>query len=242
MSVCFIGTSGWTYDHWRGCFYPPGLAKNRWFDFYAARFNAVEVNATFYRAFQDHTYLNWKARAPQGFGYVLKAPKAITHRKLLRDVEADIQTFCRSAALLGDAFEMILLQLHPGLPYDLELLRDALLAFPDPARVAVEFRNERWYIPQVESLLSSLGVCFCNVDSPRRPLTEILTSGRAFLRLHGRERWYSSEYSAGELSEIASLARRLAANGAGRMYIFFNNDFGGYAPANALALRELLDQ
>lgn len=238
--VFFVGTSGWTYDHWRGCFYPPGLAQSRWFDFYAARFNTVEINATFYRTFQDRTYLKWKTRAPQDFGYVLKAPKTITHRKLLRDVEADIQTFCRSAALLGDTFEMILLQVAPTQPYDLGLLRDALTAFTDPARVAVEFRNTQWFNPAVESLLSSLGACFCNVDSPRQKLSEILTSGRAYLRLHGRERWYSSDYLAVELDEIAGLVRRLAGRGAGRVYVFFNNDFGGFAPANALALQRLL--
>ncbi|GAP12724.1 uncharacterized conserved protein [Longilinea arvoryzae] len=239
-SAFFIGTSGWTYDHWKECFYPGDLAKSRWFDFYAARFNAVEVNATFYRAFQDQTYLKWKARAPRGFGYVLKAPRTITHRKLLRGAEADIQAFCRSAALLGDAFEMILLQVPPGLPYDPGVLRGALQAFPDPSRVAVEFRSPRWFNPQVESLLSALGACFCNVDSPRQPLTEVLTAERAYLRLHGREHWYSSDYSAADLDGIAGVARRLIERGARRVYIFFNNDFGGFAPANALALQKLL--
>lgn len=236
----FVGTSGWTYDHWQGCFYPPGLPKSRRFDFYAARFNAVEINATFYRSFKDSTYLNWKARAPQGFGYMLKAPKTITHLKLLRDVETDIQAFCRPAALLEDAFEMILLQAAPNLPYDLGLLRTALQAFPDPARVAVEFRSRLWFTPEVETLLSDLGAAFCNVDSPRQSLTEILTSQRAYIRLHGRQRWYASDYTEADLLQVAGSAHRLASRGASRVYIFFNNDFGGYAPANALALQKLL--
>ena len=141
----FIGTSGWTYDHWRGYFYPQDMPKSRWFDFYAARFNSVEINATFYRTFQDQIYLKWKNRAPQGFGYVLKAPKTITHRKLLKDVEVDIQTFCRSAALLGEKLEMILLQVAPNQPCDPDLLHNALQAFSDPTRVAVEFRNKCWF-------------------------------------------------------------------------------------------------
>ena len=236
----FIGTSGWTYDHWLGGFYPVGLAKSRWFDFYAERFNAVEINATFYRAFQDQTYQKWKGRAPGGFGYVLKAPRIITHRKLLRDVEFDIQDFCRSAALLGDSFEMILLQVAPQMPYDPGLLRTALQAFTDPRRVAVEFRDPGWLNPEIESLLSTLGAAFCNVDSPQQPLTGILTSDRAYLRLHGHERWYSSNYSDEDLRSIAKQARRLTAHGAKRVYIFFNNDLGGYAPANALALQKFV--
>jgi uncharacterized protein YecE (DUF72 family) len=238
----FVGTSGWTYDHWRGCFYPPELAKSRWFDYYAREFNAVEINATFYRTFQNQTYLKWKARAPQGFGYVLKAPKTITHRKLLHEVETEIQLFSQSAGLLGESFEMILLQIAPNQPYDLNLLSDALLAFQDPSRVAVEFRNPCWFNSDTEHLLNSVGASFCNVDSPRQKLTGILTSARAYLRLHGHTHWYSSNYSPEELVEIANLARDLILRGARHVYIFFNNDFEGYAPANAMVLKKMLSE
>jgi uncharacterized protein YecE (DUF72 family) len=139
--VFFIGTSGWTYEHWKGDFYPETLPKKRWFDHYASQFSAVEVNATFYRAFSDTIYKNWRKRAPQGFGYVLKAPKLITHQKFLVGVEDDIKTFCESCALLGEKFESILLQVAPNMPYDLERLQTALLAFPDPHCLAVEFRR-----------------------------------------------------------------------------------------------------
>ncbi len=240
LPIYHVGTSGWTYDHWKGCFYPEGLAKKHWFDFYASTFSAVEVNATFYRAFKDQTYLNWRQRAPQGFGYELKAPKIITHRKYLLEVKEDIAAFCRSGALLEDRLEMILLQVAPGTPYDLDRLKDALLAFPDPTKVAVEFRKPQWLNPEVESLLRGIGVTFCNVDSPRQRLSEVLTSDRAYLRLHGRKRWYSHDYSTSELDESADLARKLAKRGASRIYVFFNNDFEGYAPANAMALLKIL--
>jgi uncharacterized protein YecE (DUF72 family) len=236
----FVGTSGWTYDHWKGCFYPESLPKRQWFDYYASRFSAVEINATFYRAFNDRTYVNWRERAPQGFGYVLKAPKTITHRKYLVDVEEDIQDFCRSTALLEDRLEMILLQVAPGTPYDLGRLQKALLAFSHPDRVAVEFRNPRWFSEEVKNLLMATGATFCNPDSPRQKLTNILTSNRAYLRLHGRKHWYSYNYSHEELKEISEVARELAYRGARRVYIFFNNDFEGYAPANALALLDIL--
>lgn len=239
-SVIYIGTSGWTYDHWKGNFYPVELAKSRWFDYYAAQFNAVEVNATFYRTFQDQTYQTWKVRAPRGFGYVLKAPRMITHRKLLKGVETDIQAFCRTSQLLEETFEMILLQVSPNQPYDLGLLQNALQAFPDPTRVAVEFRHERWFNREVEGLLASIGATCCCVDSPRHQLTETLTSDHAYLRLHGRRNWYADNYTAEELLHVAELVRRLIGRGGRRVYIFFNNDFGGYAPANALALRKML--
>jgi uncharacterized protein YecE (DUF72 family) len=240
LPIYYIGTSGWTYDHWKGRFYPEGLPKNRWFDFYSSHFPAVEVNATFYRAFKDQTYLNWRMRAPEDFGYVLKAPRIISHRKYLLDVEQEIKAFYRSCRLLADRFEMILLQVAPGTPYDLGRLKAALLAFPDPGSVAVEFRHPRWLNPEVEALLRALGVTYCNVDSPRQKLTDILTTDRAYLRLHGRKHWYAYDYLPGELEEIAALARRLAERGASRVYVFFNNDFEGYAPANAMTLLEML--
>jgi len=240
QATLFVGTSGWTYDDWKGCFYPKGLPKSRWFDYYSSRFPAVEINATFYRAFKEQTYLKWRERAPQGFGYVLKAPKNITHRKYLVDVEADVQVFIQSAALLEDKLEMILLQVAPGTPYDLERLQKALLAFNEPTQVAVEFRNPRWFTDEVADLLKAVGATFCNPDSPRQKLTDILTSNRAYLRLHGREHWYSYNYSHEELIEIAKVAREMTRRGANRVYIFFNNDFEGYAPANALALLDIL--
>jgi uncharacterized protein YecE (DUF72 family) len=103
--IFFIGTSGWTYDHWKGCFYPEKLPKKDWFDYYAHRFSAVEVNATFYRSFKDEIYQNWRERAPGGFGYVLKVPQLITHRKFLVDAEEDIKAFYRSCTILGDKFK-----------------------------------------------------------------------------------------------------------------------------------------
>jgi len=236
----FIGTSGWMYDHWKGLFYPEDLPKNRWFTYYFGQFSSVEINATFYRSFKDQTYLNWKKRAPQGFGYVLKAPRMITHRKYLLNVEEEIAKFNRSCALLEDRLEMILLQLAPSTPYDPDRLKKALLAFTDPGKVAVEFRKACWYRTEIEELLRSLGVTFCNVDSPNQHLTGILTSERAYIRLHGHKQWYSYDYSNDELEEIAELARGLVERGAKRVYVFFNNDFGGFAPENARMLAERL--
>ena len=73
-----IGTSGWTYDDWKGRFYPEGLARKHWLEYYSSQFSTVEVNATYYRAFKDDTYLGWKDKVPPDFRYVLKAPKLIS--------------------------------------------------------------------------------------------------------------------------------------------------------------------
>jgi len=239
-SPYWIGTSGWTYAHWQGAFYPADLSKSRWFEYYLERFPTVEVNATFYHTFKDGTYHNWYTRTSPGFQFVLKAPRWITHRKFLLDVTEDIQKFCGSASLLEGKLGMILLQVAPDTPYDLERLRLALSAFVDPRKVAVEFRHSEWLNEDTFELLKSLGATFCSADSPGCSLSERLTSGTAYLRLHGRTHWYSHNYSEAELHEIANLARRLVGQGAQRVFIFFNNDFEAHAPYNALALRALL--
>ena len=235
-----VGTSGWTYPQWKGLFYPEGWPQSRWFEYYITKFATVEVNATFYRWFKDPTYHKWRARAPAGFRYVLKAPKLITHRKYLKDVREQIGDFCRSAALLEDRLGLILLQLAPNMPHDLDLLRSALLEFDDPRKIAVEFRHQQWFVDETRNLLEELGSVFCTADSPKTKLMNWVTSEVAYIRLHGRRRWYAHDYSRRELAEIADLAREMVTAGAKTIYIFFNNDSEGNAPKNALTLQEML--
>jgi len=200
----------------------------------------VEINATFYRTFKDQTFINWRNKAPQGFRYVLKAPRIITHRKYLENVTEEIQAFDRSASLLEDKLGLILLQLAPGTPYDIERLRTACLAFNNPQKIAVEFRHKRWLTDETFSLLKELGVTFCNPDSPRCSLSEYVTSSKGYIRLHGRKQWYSYNYSNEELQEIANTVQRMNSAGIDTVYIFFNNDFEGYAPKNAQYLANIL--
>jgi len=235
-----VGTSGWTYPHWQGRFYPADWPKSKWFEYYTQKFSVVEVNATFYRTFKEQTYHNWRAKAPEGFHYVLKAPRFITHRKYLKDVGNECQAFYKSAALLENRLGLILLQLAPGTPYEPERLRQALLAFDDPTKIAVEFRHARWFTEEIRLLLTELGAVFCTADSPKTELMDWLTADTAYLRLHGRTHWFAYDYSNEELKGIADLAKRLGKMGAKEIYIFFNNDFEGSAPKNALALREML--
>ena len=235
-----VGTSGWSYDHWKGVFYPEDCPKRKWFEYYTKKFSTVEVNATFYRKFGDKTYYNWRERVSKDFFYVLKAPRLITHRKYLKDVGEEVKGFCNSASLLENRLGLILLQLAPGTPYDPERLRKALLAFRDPKKVAVEFRNKKWFTEETRKLLMEVGSVFCTADSPKTTLMDWITSDIAYIRLHGRQKWYAYDYSTEELQEIAVLAKKMIEFGAKRIFIFFNNDFDGYAPKNALTLLELL--
>ncbi|MFQ6676447.1 MAG: DUF72 domain-containing protein [Fidelibacterota bacterium] len=235
-----VGTSGWSYPHWKGVFYPEELPGNRWFAHYAEIFPTVEVNATFYRFFKDETYLKWRRQAPARFRYVLKAPGLITHRKYLKDAEDQIGRFWRSAVLLQEKLGLILLQLAPRTPYDPDRLERAVRAFGDPRKVAVEFRDPKWLTQETKERLTRLGSVFCSAESPKSALLDWVTSPTAYIRLHGREGWYRYNYSDDDLREIAALARHMGELGAQSVYIFFNNDAEGFAPGNARTLARIL--
>ena len=239
-TLFWTGTSGWTYPDWKGRFYPEDLPSSRWFDHYARIFRSVEVNATFYRRFKDLTYIRWRDRAPEGFRYVLKIPRYITHLKLLLDVGDEIRKFWQQACLLEEKFGMLLLQLSPRTPKDPARLEKALAAFPDPRRVAVEFRNLAWLDDTVETLLRDIGAASCAADSPLGRPCDWLTSHTAYIRLHGRRRWFADKYTGQELGHIARLARSFARRGAKDVYVFFNNDVMAWGPENAVTLQAML--
>ncbi len=132
-----VGTSGWVYPHWRGDFYPPGLAGSRWLEFLAARFATVEVNATFYSLTTPRACDRWRAVVPPRFLFALKGSRYITHMKQLRGVEAALANFYSSGILrLGAQLGPVLWQLPPRLRFDRAVAADFLRRLPRDVRAA----------------------------------------------------------------------------------------------------------
>jgi len=116
-----IGTSGWHYDHWLGRFYPEKLPKDKWLEYYAERFDTVEINNTFYHLPKPQTFHRWRDLAPKNFLYAVKANRYITHIKRLKDTADEIKRFFDAVRLLKETLGPILFQLPPGLHKDLDL-------------------------------------------------------------------------------------------------------------------------
>ena len=111
---CYIGTSGWSYKHWRGPFYPSGMAKGaEQLCFYAERFDTVEVNGTFYRLIEADTFRRWREETPKGFVFACKGSRYLTHMKRLKDPEQGVARFFERVEALGDKLGPIVFQL-PG--------------------------------------------------------------------------------------------------------------------------------
>ena len=200
----------------------------------------VELNATFYRRFPDKTYEKWRDQAPEGFRYALKAPRAVSHRKDLRESVGSIQEFCRSANLLEGRLGPILLQVGPSTRVDPEALDAALAAFDPAHQLAVEFRNDDWLTSETREVLDARGAAFVSVDSPRNSLMDWITGNAAYIRLHGRGEWFAYDYSDAELEEMAGFIRETAEGRVGSVYLFVNCDIDGSGPRNARSLQELL--
>jgi len=233
----FIGTSGWNYGHWRGPFYPDGLARTRWLQHYARIFSTVEVNATFYRSMRPSTFERWRASTPDGFTWSVKASRFITHIRRLRDPEEPLARFMESLEPLGDKLGPVLFQLPPSLIFDAHLVQSFCRSLPPGRHYVIEARHGSWISDAALTCLKEGHVAWCISDTAGRyPYREAATSDFVYVRLHGSKRLYASCYSDDELSAWAARIRSCELD----TYVYFDNDFMGYAPTNALRLGELL--
>ncbi len=238
MAELRVGTSGWHYQHWRGVFYPTDLKTRDWLSFYARHFETVEVNNSFYRLPAPETFATWRSNTPEGFTFAVKANRFITHVKRLRDPEEPLSRFFRSAAGLEEKLGPILFQLPPRWQAVPERLRDFARSLPRGYRYVFEFRDPSWFLPEIYQVLEEANCALCAASSPAFPEVRRTTADFAFLRFHGGKILYGSKYSREELSEWASYALDLLAEGRD-VYAYFNNDAYGYALEDALLFLDL---
>jgi len=232
-----IGCSGWSYEHWRGLFYPQTGSSSRWLDLYAESFDTVEINATFYRLPSAKTVERWTTRTPDEFLFAVKASRYLTHVKRLREVAEGVKRMddliepLRQSGKLGP----ILWQLPPHFTRDDDALESTLETL-SPGRHAFEFRDPSWFAEGVYALLDRHDAALVVADrSPGDPTPRVDTAGWSYVRFHsGRGR--NGNYSARELRVWADRIARYQ----GDVYAYFNNDWHGFAIANARTLRSLL--
>jgi len=236
-SIARIGTSGWVYPHWKGRFYPEEWPKGKWLEFYARNFDTVELNTTFYRLPKESTVENWFTRTPDEFVWALKASRYITHIKRLADADEALRRFYALAGSLEFKLGPLLFQLPPSLKYDSHLVETFLLHLRPSFRHAIEVRHLSWLNSNFFRQLRDSNTAFCISDTAGRyPYQEEITADFAYIRLHGSQRLYASEYTEEEL-EI--WARKIAAWGC-ETFVYFDNDFQGHAVKNAHQLKRLL--
>jgi uncharacterized protein YecE (DUF72 family) len=232
----WIGTSGWAYPGWNRAFYPPGVSRRGALAYSATRFNAVEVNGSFYGLLRPDTFAKWDAETPPGFVFAVKGSRFITHNKKLRDVDAPLANFFASGLLrLGDKLGPIVWQLPPGARFDVERIAKFFALLPRDSgaagrlarrhdhrvagrswtrpgrsrtlRHAIEVRGDAFRVAAFAGLARRHGVAIVCSDAPDWPRIDEVTARFVYLRLHGAERKYASRYTDAELDTWAERIR-----------------------------------
>ena len=251
-----IGTSGYSYEDWRGVFYPPDLPKGEMLTYYARYFNTVEINSTYYSIPHRAVFYHMGRKTPADFDFIVKVHQEVTHirqqpAQSMSDLIEAIRPLDEMAKFSGFLAQF---------PYSFKNTpenRDYLVHIKELCGVYplfVEFRNWTWNQPMVEELLREHEIGYVNVDQPRLrgllPPQDIVTTDTGYVRFHGRntkEWWkgtnetrYNYLYTKEELTEwvgrIGNILKRST-----RGYIFFNNHPQGKAVQNATLLKEILN-
>jgi uncharacterized protein YecE (DUF72 family) len=235
MKPVHIGCSGWNYVAWRELFYPKGVPQNRWLEHYANHFGTVEVNSTFYRLPKRDAVARWATQVPDDFVFTVKSSRYLTHIKRLTDMREGVQRFYERIEPLIDSGKLgpVLWQLPPNFRRDDARLADALRELP-PGRHCFEFRDASWFAADVYRLLREHGVALVIGDRPEVAgfQTHEMTADWTFVRFHYGHRGRRGNYS---VSELETWRRRVAAWRREReVFLYFNNDWEGFAIQNAL--------
>lgn len=273
MATLRIGTSGWNYPTgkgtWNGIFYPHPEDRQRGFDelsFYAERFNAVEVNSTFYGQPRANVTLGWAKRTPPDFEFAVKMFQKFSHPAMSVDpgpiTQADVDAFKGGLDPLAAAGKLgpVLVQFPSSFqrsPEAVAYLEWLMQTFADYA-LAIELRHRTWSdTAETIQLLDAHHAAWVQIDEPKfsSSIRQDLVGGSAeiyYLRLHGRNagQWwdhaesedrYNYLYAKEELAPIAGAVRDVRAM-VKKAYLFLNNHFSAQSVANAVTLKKMLDE
>lgn len=257
-----IGIGGWTYEPWRGTFYPADLPKTREMDYAIAHTSAIEINATYYGSQKPATFARWGQAAPDGFVFSVKGSRYCTNRKVLAEAGESVAKFVGQGIVeLGDRLGPILWQFLPTKRFEQDDFAAFLALLPAshggmPLRHAVQARHESFADPAFVALARAAGVAIVYADHAEYP--GIADPGGDFIyaRLENAREEEPTGYDSAALDGWAAAAREWAAGGspAGLPYasdppapsgkrdvfLFMINGAKVRAPAAAMALADRL--
>lgn len=245
----YIGTSGWHYNHWKGSFYPKEIKGYYELRYHSEHFDTVENNSSFYRISGESTYKTWSRMTPDNYKFSLKLNRSITHFARLeinKDVKEKVNYILSTTQILENKLGAIVIQLPASFKFDLEKLDKFLKYFAKEVKnkkykfdIAIEFRNKYWLVDDVYKVLQKYNVALVAAQSSRYPSEREITADFAYIRMHGPEKLFASSYSTEQLKDWANYIKEISKK-VKKVYVYFNNDFHGYAIENAKHLKELL--
>ena len=227
MARVWLGTSGFSYKEWKPSFYPKDVPQKNFLSYYASKFDAVEIDYTFYRMPTAKTLDGWNEKTHPDFRFALKASRKITHWERLRVPSEALDYLLDTLPQLQDRLGILLYQLPPNFKCDLDRLEMFVSGLPSKMACAFEFRNESWFTDEVYSLLERYKVALCIHDADDHTTPLRLTSDKTYVRLR------KSNYSETEREGWQERLRGWVSDGID-VYAFIKHEDNPDAPQIAL--------
>jgi uncharacterized protein YecE (DUF72 family) len=240
-----VGIGGWTFEPWRGTFYPEGLVQRRELEYAASKLSSIEINGTYYSLMKSESFKKWHDETPDGFVFSLKATKFCTNRKVLAGAGDSIEKFIMSGLLeLKDKLGPINWQFMATKKFDPEDFGAFLKLLPKSVegrslRHAVEVRNESFLTPEFYDLARKHEVAIIQDGDSKFPEIEQATAPFAYARIMGTREDEPKGYSERELDSWAKRAKGWAADGRD-VFLYVISGAKQHNPAAAMALTERL--
>lgn len=240
-----VGIGGWTYEPWRGLFYPEDLPHKRELEYAASKLTCIEINATYYGRQKRQSFANWAAAAPEGFVFSLKASRYTTQRKVLADGADSVTKFLdQGFTELGDKLGPILWQLRDGKTFDRDDFARFLDLIPDKQdglslRHAIEVRDETFCDPAFLDLCRARNFAVAFTDSAEFPSIDEKTADFTYARLQQSSDKRKTGYTKPAIAEWAKRAHDWS-HGNRDVFMLFISGAKHRNPAAAQALIKAL--
>lgn len=258
-----VGIGGWTFEPWRGTFYPKDLPQKRELEYAAQHLTAIEINGTYYGSQKPESFARWRAETPEGFVFSVKGPRFATNRRVLAEAGSSIARFLASGVTeLKEKLGPINWQFLPTKKFDPTDFEAFLQLLPDkagglPIHHVVEVRHESFRVPEFVALLRKYRIATVLTDKHEFPEIPDVTADFVYLRLQRSAEKVATGYPPTELDRWAERARSWISGGMPKdlkpisaaetkapksrdVFIFMINGFKPKAPAAAMALIERL--
>jgi uncharacterized protein YecE (DUF72 family) len=240
VSKVHIGNSGWTYDGWRGPFYPRDVPKREWLACYAGSFSTTEINGSFYRTPSLEAVAAWRDQTPDEFLFAWKASRFITHWKRLSEkCENSIELMETRLRVLHAKAGPVLFQLPARFTVNRERLASFLRMLPDRYQYAFEFRHESWYDDAIFDLLRENDISLCLSDHHDAPAPWEITARHVYVRGHGPDGRYRDHYATATLQAWARHVKTWRRQRR-EVFVYFDNDQKSAVPTDARRLLEFV--
>lgn len=238
-AVMHIGTSGWSYAHWKENFYPKEVKSAEWLNYYATKFSTVEINTTFYHTPRPEGVEKWRLKVSEGFLFSVKMSRYITHIKRLKDCAENLDYFFKSISQFQMTSGPILVQLPPSFHANKERLLDFIKLLDTNYGYTFEFRHNSWYTEEYYDILREHKIALCITDLNGKMSPEVITGPFTYLRLHGPHKAYVGSYGTEKIKEMSKKYEGWLNQGIS-VFCYFDNDEKGYAIQDAAELQALM--